>query len=224
MPKIGYLPVDARRFENSLHPTGRLIFQDDFADLRWSADAGTVAIDAATPESYLFHNATNALKLTTGAVAGNTADAFKTIPYFDAEKIALEIIFGIDSDPAALDYLSFSLYMWDGTNRYEGAITYKRATTLLQYVEAGGTWATLDTIALDRYVPYHLKSIVNLRTKTYEKTVFCGRTYTAHKGKAVEGPSADASAKKLRIHLIVCTVGAAASYIYVGDVRFTDES
>lgn len=147
------LPKDVNRLVSSIIPSGKVLFQDDMDNLDAAATnhylevQGTMARDA----TLAYGSGLYSLKLTTGAVAGNTAEMNKYVGVPLPKLINLELRWLTTAQEANLRSIYFDLYRYDGAIETHMGVNYIGAwgadseTWRVIPAGTGGNWVNVAT-------------------------------------------------------------------------------
>jgi len=220
------------RLITSLNPTGKVFWQDDFEQYtaavteKWTQNAGTISFDTTKP-----FRGKNAMKLLTGAVAGNVATAAKIFGLMPEERLGMEFWFLSQSGVANIRRIAFEIQYFDGTNIHyfspfwvgtEGGLQQK-----WKYV--GAAWAELDipSGAQKLYVEaaspiwHHLKATVDVQKDEYLKLICDEKTFNLRGLDCTV--DVDASLPQFYITIFIITETATAISLFVDDLILTDQ-
>jgi len=172
-------PKDINRLICSAHPTGRILWQDDFslAQLQWGADAGTVSRDTTNP---FIMAGTGNVKLVTGTAAGDQARMEKSIMWRKWGRWAIEFWWTprIAADTTLRDMHIWDNRIHDGEYKYLPCIRYLKNLGAPKNVwqisrDGGATWEDVMTQVIDTVwgVPHYCKFVFDMVKREYVRLI-----------------------------------------------------
>lgn len=157
---------------------GDVVFLDGFEDglIKWSqATSGTgaaVAVDTANAR-----NGAQSIKLTGGSDTGRSAQITHRQPVQLLGSVGVEVSFYYDSQN---DNLSIQVTLNDGQGTWDFEVRYTQSTSLLEYLDSGGAFQTLDDskVLTQLSKQFHtLKVVLDMSTMTYRRVLLDSSAY-----------------------------------------------
>jgi hypothetical protein len=220
------------RLISSLSRTGRVYWQDDFEAYtsivteKWIQTSGTISLDTSRP-----FRGKSCMKLTTGAVLGNDAQADKLLGALPLGRLGWELWFLSQSGVANINNLSFGFYLYDGAYVHDAEVKWLGTVGTLQekwqyinsegnYVDVSGGAQKID-VASAYAVWHHFKLVIDFNTEKYVKLICDNKTFDLSALSYYK--LADTSRPCIDIWAYIENATATAVSLYVDDVILTDQ-
>ena len=116
-------------------------------------------------------------KMITGAAAGENADIYRYLPYYDKSKLGYELSFTLDDNVRELDFI---MYLYDGTNRHDCIVKYYPQVNDLRATTGDAGILTvdsdLDLLAKNKFF-HTFKATANFETGMFGEIIVDNHHY-----------------------------------------------